>query len=438
MKNIIVFKIDKDIYEQWGGAIENIWYAKEIYPYWICRFFVINIKPNDYTKKILELGGELIFIDTDHNKDYNWPNIIYHSIYNDNVNSILVRNIGSRLSYHDRMIVYPNEKINGNLFRHCKQKFHDQELDPEKSKFIYFHYGEQKNNGGFWIYSLIKNMIKYSKYKTTNILNKASIVITLNENIMKEFITKHPNNNKKLLIYCAEPRLSLVQKNIIYFKKKKINVMNCYTKNVFVNQLHDAHHIFKFDHFNQTKMKKWKFNNKKIAVIASNRRNTDMIYDLTDFRYKLVMNGYNRNLIDVYGAGWPKGISKGQTRFIKDIYGDKLNTLNLYYFNLCLENTNIDNYVTEKIWHSIISGCLPIYFGNSEIYKIFPKKSFIDCKGKSVKQILDQVKNMAWDEYIKRFNKCYDVVKEIKWMDIIKTRNTRKKLFLDMLKKIDN
>lgn len=431
MKNIIAFKIDKNTFMQWGGAKENVWYAKEIYPLWICRFYIINIKSEKNVKQLKSMGAEVIIL----KNDDNWPNIVYEDADD---NNILIRDVESRLSYKDRLIVEnkdPNT-FNGTLFRHSKQSFLGQKLLPERPVFLYFCQ-DMVYNGGLWIYALIKDIIKYSKYRTTNNLKKASIVVAIDELTMKKFIDKHPNMQKKYIVYCAEPRMSTIKKHKIIYKRKIINIMNCYTGNIFINIFHDAQHIFKFNHFNRSKLiDREKFHN-KIIVIASNRYGKDMIHDLTKLRYRIVIQGYARGVVSVHGAGWPKGISKGQTRYIKDIYEHKLDMMKGYYFNLCLENTDIDNYVSEKIWHSVISGCLPIYYGNDAIYKFFPKDSFIDCKGKNVKQILNEIKNIKWEDYLDRFNRCYDVVKRVRWIDVINAKNIRSKMFLDRLRKID-
>ncbi|MEM6770055.1 MAG: glycosyltransferase family 10 [Bacteroidota bacterium] len=44
-------------------------------------------------------------------------------------------------------------------------------------------------------------------------------------------------------------------------------------------------------------------------------------------------------------------------------YVHKLALLHKYKFNLCPENTDAPGYVTEKLWHAIAAGCIPIYWG---------------------------------------------------------------------------
>lgn len=45
-------------------------------------------------------------------------------------------------------------------------------------------------------------------------------------------------------------------------------------------------------------------------------------------------------------------------------HNDKLEFLKQYKFYICPENTSVEGYVTEKIFHSIGSGCIPIYYGS--------------------------------------------------------------------------
>lgn len=46
-------------------------------------------------------------------------------------------------------------------------------------------------------------------------------------------------------------------------------------------------------------------------------------------------------------------------------YSDKLTFLGGYQFNICPENSNATGYVTEKIWHAIEAGCIPVYWGSN-------------------------------------------------------------------------
>ena len=49
---------------------------------------------------------------------------------------------------------------------------------------------------------------------------------------------------------------------------------------------------------------------------------------------------------------------------LKQFDDDKLAYLNQFNFTVCPENSNCMGYVTEKIFHAIASGCIPIYWGS--------------------------------------------------------------------------
>lgn len=58
-----------------------------------------------------------------------------------------------------------------------------------------------------------------------------------------------------------------------------------------------------------------------------------------------------------------------------EIYNDdKISYLKNFKFNICPENTNSENYVTEKIFEAFIAGCIPIYYGANN----FPEKDVIN------------------------------------------------------------
>lgn len=135
-------------------------------------------------------------------------------------------------------------------------------------------------------------------------------------------------------------------------------------------------------------------------------RNIDLVMP----RQALILAGYRRGLVDVYGRNWPDGISRAASRD-GDWYSAKLAVLRNYRFNICLENTNYDYYCTEKIWDSIRGGCLPIYHGaGNRIYEDFPPDSFIDSAAyDSPDALFDAIVGMDRREYCERLNRCIDV-----------------------------
>ncbi len=89
-----------------------------------------------------------------------------------------------------------------------------------------------------------------------------------------------------------------------------------------------------------------------------------------------------------------------------------MNLLIDYKFNICFENTIAPYYCTEKIWHAIAGGCLPIYYGEgTAIYETFPKNSFVDASEfKSNEELLYFLENIPSKEYIDRYNTCLEVM----------------------------
>jgi len=133
--------------------------------------------------------------------------------------------------------------------------------------------------------------------------------------------------------------------------------------------------------------------------------------DLIKKRSELAKYLFTQNLIDIYGQGWPEGISTEDSRF-NNRHNRKKEILQHYAYNLCFENTVYPKYITEKIWESIESYCLPIYYGgmNSSIYEIFPKNSFIDYSDfENPSELVIFLNQLSDKDFIERLNKCLNV-----------------------------
>ena len=110
------------------------------------------------------------------------------------------------------------------------------------------------------------------------------------------------------------------------------------------------------------------------------------------------------------------GVSRGQSR-----YGQwslsKYKILEGYDFNLCFENSLIPYYCSEKIWHAIHCGCLPIYYGQEAIYEDFPQDSFLDYATLgSADALFEAVSRMSLGEFQHRYEQCQRVFSgRIRW-----------------------
>lgn len=110
-----------------------------------------------------------------------------------------------------------------------------------------------------------------------------------------------------------------------------------------------------------------------------------------------------------------------------------------YKFNLCFENAKSlegTNYITEKLMNAYTYGTVPIYWGDDEVEKWFNPKSFINCNGKSIEEIVELVK--YYDTHDKEY---YEMLNEkpfnedIDWVLYAKKRYV--KFVTDLLKKYE-
>ena len=66
----------------------------------------------------------------------------------------------------------------------------------------------------------------------------------------------------------------------------------------------------------------------------------------------------------------------------------KYKTLSQYRYNLAIENSVEDWYISEKIFDSLLCGCMPIYYGSEKIFDLLPNEWFHflpDLSPKSIK-----------------------------------------------------
>ena len=80
--------------------------------------------------------------------------------------------------------------------------------------------------------------------------------------------------------------------------------------------------------------------------------------------------------------------------FIKN----KLSFLSEYKFSIAMENSEGDGYISEKIYDSLISGTIPIYYGNCLIDEIINPKTYILIRNeKDIKKKINYIKKIDND-----------------------------------------
>lgn len=59
------------------------------------------------------------------------------------------------------------------------------------------------------------------------------------------------------------------------------------------------------------------------------------------------------------------------------------NFLSQYKFNICFENTNQKNYITEKLFNAYMGGSIPIFWGTNQVLQWFNPKAFLYLEDES-------------------------------------------------------
>lgn len=263
----------------------------------------------------------------------------------------------------------------------------------------------------------------------TDNIDECDIIIGNTNSFFKHYLRL----GKHLLVWSNEPYWSTDQSNTIKLRKKKIHVMNCYTGDIYMDNFFYfftiAHNPLG-EHFYKSFVPKTVLRRKIVAIMTYDG-NTK--HSLRSSRATIALEGHSKGIIDIWGKGWPLGISKGNTR---STYAEsKPMILKDYDFCFAFENSNIRYYVTEKIWHAICNFTLPIYYGNSWIYETFPSDSFIDyTKFSSNDELFEFVKNMSVEEYNERLSKCIDVVKNN--IEYVSTTKRYEKTAIKLFEKI--
>lgn len=121
----------------------------------------------------------------------------------------------------------------------------------------------------------------------------------------------------------------------------------------------------------------------------------------------------------LYGRGWNKskkynlkekifGFKKYST--YKGEVDNKIKLLSNFKYCLCFENiTDVNGYITEKIFDCFKAKCIPIYWGASNIEKYIPKDCFIDFREfldfNELLIFLDSIDEIKYNSYIKNIEK---------------------------------
>ncbi|MDE3045597.1 MAG: hypothetical protein KGJ02_03020 [Verrucomicrobiota bacterium] len=113
---------------------------------------------------------------------------------------------------------------------------------------------------------------------------------------------------------------------------------------------------------------------------------------------------------DLYGPGWE--VDRTAAPCWKGFAVSKWDTLKNYRFSFCYENAKDQRgYITEKIFDSMIAGCVPIYWGAEDIGKFVPGECFIDRRQfsttRDLYRFLKTMSRETYENYIEAIRKYF-------------------------------
>ncbi len=153
------------------------------------------------------------------------------------------------------------------------------------------------------------------------------------------------------------------------------------------------------------------FHQKKLCTQVSGYKHSSHPNELYSQREAVIQffESFPNDDFRFYGYGWE---SAGYKNYGGSV-DDKIRTIQHYRFNFCYENIKeIEGYVTEKIFDSFCAGCVPIYWGASNITHYVPKECFIDRRDfSSLDELYHFLKTMPehkYEEYLFHIRKFID------------------------------
>ena len=233
--------------------------------------------------------------------------------------------------------------------------------------------------------------------------------------VYNNYITESPKNGSDSILFFHEPSWSgnhqkiFNNNTLVYGYNFKIY----HNYNRFIESIshmfyggagswREGNEFWTFNNlFNKTFVK-----NKTISCIMSNiglNQNENPEGSIYFDRLNCVKALFNNlsDKIDFYGSSVNKHISLKKDGLVD------------YKFSICIENTNENNYISEKFYDAILTDTIPIYFGCKNIKTIWPQKGYVLLKSITdinyVLQELLYIIDNATDIYRENIDGCREI-----------------------------
>lgn len=176
------------------------------------------------------------------------------------------------------------------------------------------------------------------------------------------------------------------------------------------DDLVDNKKFFKFygDQSNLIMTKVVPFEEKKLCVLINNNKNSTHEKELYSARRKAIkfFEKYHPDDFILYGGGW----HASNHPCYRGPIGNKIDYQKNFKFCICYENMcDIKGYITEKIFDAFKAGCVPVYWGASNVTDYIPADCFIDRRQfKNYEELyafLTAMSPQTYENYIKNIQK---------------------------------
>lgn len=247
-----------------------------------------------------------------------------------------------------------------------------------------------------------------------NMHNKVSLELHMN-------IQEGGSNKPKFLLLLETPEVYLPNSNL----SRILDYQHVFTWRQDL-RLKSKSQINFPNTFNKLKFSTWKDRDNFSCLIASGSKGLHLTsaHDLYRQRVETI-RWFEHNApsdFDLYGGGWESKIAptsnlakvlRKTSIFLSSLTGykpylsyrgkvdKKSDLLQKYKFNICYENISCwPGYITEKIFDSFFSGCVPIYWGAPDIDSFVPKACFIDRRNfLSHEDLYSYMKSITPDQF---------------------------------------
>ena len=119
----------------------------------------------------------------------------------------------------------------------------------------------------------------------------------------------------------------------------------------------------------------------------------DFFYKLSDYKRVDAPGRACNNMSTISGhASWDKIHAHVHSKNVHNAYREKINFLKQYKFCIAFANEASVGYTSEKIYHTMLANCIPIYWGNPLVHRDFNQKSFLNYHAhNSVDALIDNI-----------------------------------------------